>query len=289
MKKITSKIFIDGGNPEETREAKKLLGFVDGQTTNPTLISQNPEVKKRLTAREKFTKEEAKLFYKKVVTEIAEITSGPISVEVFASKDTMAEEMLEEAKEMAGWVPNAYIKLPITQEGLKAAQEAVKYNLPINMTLCFSQEQAAAVYAATKGAEKPVFISPFVGRLDDQGEDGMSLVENILRFYKKGDGHVLPLTASIRNVDHLLAALKMFCPLITCPFRVIKEWEAKDFILPDENFVYQRKDLQVIPYKEISLEKNWSEYNIYHSLTKIGVEKFTADWEAIIKDRLLTG
>ena len=182
MKKISisSKIFIDGGDFEETQEVKNLLGFVDGQTTNPTLISQNPIVKARIKKGEKFTKREAYHFYKKVVEKIAKITSGPISIEVYADQNTKAEEMLNQAKEMVKWIPNAYIKLPITKEGLKAANLATKEDIPVNMTLCFSQEQAAAVYAATKGTKRPVFVSPFVGRLDDRGENGMDLVKNIL-------------------------------------------------------------------------------------------------------------
>jgi len=283
MKKIPSKIFIDGGDPEETKKAKNLLGFVDGQTTNPTLISQNPEIKKRIERGEKLTKEEANLFYRKVVAEIAEITSGPISVEVFANKETGAKEMFKGAKEMARWAPNVYIKLPITKQGLEAARLAIKWGIPVNMTLCFSQEQAAAVYVATKGTKKPVFVSPFVGRLDDRGEDGMSLVKNILLMYKKGDGHTLPLTASVRHLNHLLFALKLSCPLITVPFKVIGEWATKDFILPDEDFIYQSGNLKPISYQEISLEKKFPEYNIYHDLTEIGIEKFSADWQAIIK------
>ena len=139
--------------------------------------------------------------------------------------------MLEQAREMVKWVPQACIKLPIVPEGLKAAQKAVECGIPLNMTLCFSQEQAAAVYAATRGTKKPVFVSPFIGRLDDKGKDGISLVKNILSMYEKGDGHVLPLTASVRSLDHLLAAIKMASPLITVPFKIIKEWQEKDFFL----------------------------------------------------------
>lgn len=285
MKKvnISSKIFLDGGDPKETKEAKELLGFIDGQTTNPTLISQNPRVKERIERGEKFSKKEAYLFYQAVVKEIAKITPGPISVEVFADQNTKAEEMVEEAKKMVKWIPSAYIKLPITKEGLKAANLAIKENIPVNLTLCFSQEQAAAVYQATKGTQKPVFVSPFVGRLDDRGENGMNLVENILKMYQKGDSHILPLTASVRNLDHLLFALKIGSPLITTPFRVIKEWADKNFILPDENFLYQPQNLKPIPYQEISLDKDWQNYDINHQLTDIGIEKFYQDWQAIIQ------
>ena len=88
---------------------------------------------------------------------------------------------------MFGWIPNAHVKFPTSAEGLKAAEKAIGLGLRVNMTLCFSQAQAAAVYAATRGARKgQVFVSPFIGRLDDRGENGMDLIANILRMYAKG-------------------------------------------------------------------------------------------------------
>src|SRR2546426_7363416 len=88
---------------------------------------------------------------------------------------------------------------PCTSEGLRAAQMSVKQGIRVNMTICFSQQQAAAVYAATKGAKQPVYVSPFVGRLDDIGQNGMDLVKNVKLMFQKGDGHVLVLAASIRG------------------------------------------------------------------------------------------
>ncbi|GAI49963.1 unnamed protein product, partial [marine sediment metagenome] len=174
------------GNPSETKETINLLGFLDGQTTNPSLISKNPEIKKRLNKDEKFSKKEIYKFYREIVQEISIlIPKGSVSIEVYADESTTAEMMLPQAKEMFKWIHNAHIKFPITKEGLIAAHRAVKHGLRINMTLCFTQDQAAAVYSATKGAKKnQVFISPFVGRLDDIGESGMSLVENILKMYQ---------------------------------------------------------------------------------------------------------
>lgn len=277
---LFSKVFLDGGDAAETKEMKDLLGFVDGQTTNPSLITQNPQVKERIERGEKFSREEAYLFYKDVVSEIAKVTSGPISVEVYADKETKAEDMLKEAREMMQWIPNAYIKLPIIKEGLKAANLAVAEDIPVNMTLCFTQEQAAAVHAATKGSKKPVFVSPFVGRLDDRGEDGMSLIENILKMYKTGDGHVLTLAASVRNLDHFLSAISVACPLITVPFKVVKEWAEKDFVLLARK---AQNNLTPIIYQDIPLDKDWQDYNISHELTDSGIERFCNDWKAIIK------
>ncbi len=281
--KLLSKIFIDGGDPIETREAKRLLGFIDGQTTNPTLISQNPIVQKTIKKGKKFTQKEIYYFYKEIVEEMAIITLGPISIEVYADKNTKAKEMLKQAQEMVKWISNPCIKFPITKEGLKAAELAVKMGVPLNMTLCFSQEQAAAVYAATSGAKKPIFISPFVGRLDDRGENGMNLIENILKMYQKGDGHVLPLVASVRNLDHLLFAIKIGSPAITVPFQVIKKWAKTNFILPDKNFSYQPKKFKNISYEDIPLDRDWQDYNINHSLTEVGLERFSTDWKKILK------
>jgi len=280
---ISSKILLDGGDPEETKKAKALLGEINGQTTNPTLISRNPEVKKRIEQGKKFSKEEINLFYKEVVAEIAKATEGPISIEVYADENTTAKEMLKQAREFQKWVRNACVKLPITKEGLKAAKEAVKEDISVNMTLCFSQEQAAAVYAATRDTRRSVFISPFIGRLDDSGENGMNLIENILKMYQKGDGHVLTLAASIRNLDHMLFALNLACPLITVPFRVIKEWKEKNFVLSDEDFNYNPAYLQPILYQDVSLDNDWQDYNIEHELTKKGIERFVGDWKALIK------
>lgn len=279
---LLSKIFIDGGDPVETAEAKKLLGYIDGQTTNPTLISKNPEAVARLAKGEKFDKKEVYDFYKKVVTEISGIVDWSVSIETYSDKNTTASEMLEQGKEMYRWIPNAWIKFPTTAEGLKATSLAVKKGIRVNMTLCFSQEQAAAVYAATYGA-KDIFVSPFVGRLDDRGENGMQLIENILKMYEKGDGHVLTLTASVRNLAHLLYALKLKSPIITIPFKVFKQWADTNFQLPDGGFTYKPSDLAEIPYKNLDLTKPWTSFNIKHELTDIGIEKFSADWNSLVK------
>src|SRR3989344_4765192 len=199
---LKSKIFLDGGDPNETKQAVDLLGFLDGQTTNPTLISKNSQVKERLEKGKKFFKEDLLEFYKNLVKEISSlIPYGSISIEVPADKNTPSHEMLKVGKEMFSWIPNSHIKFPTNKEGLKAAEQATKEGIRVNMTLCFSQEQAAAVYAATKGA-KDTFVSPFVGRLDDIGENGMDLIKNILKMYQGGDHHVSVLTASVRNMDH---------------------------------------------------------------------------------------
>ncbi len=208
--KIKTRIFLDGGDPAETREIKHVLGFLDGQTTNPTLVAKNPEASMRIKGGDKYTERELLDFYRTVVNAMRKLVpDGSISIEVFADAGTSSESMLRQAYEMYQWVPNVHIKFPTSREGLKAAQKAVQAGLRVNMTLCFSLEQAAAVYAATRGAKRgQVFVSPFIGRLDDIGENGMDLITNILATYKRGDGHVEVLTASVRTLDHLLEALR---------------------------------------------------------------------------------
>ena len=284
-KDLKARIFLDGGDPEETKEVIRLLGFLDGQTTNPTLISKNPRARHRLERGEKFTREEIIDFYQETVREISKlIPEGSISVEVYADHSTLAEAMLIQGKEMFSWIPNAHIKFPTSQEGLKAAEQAVKSGMRVNLTLCFSQEQAAAVYAATRGAKRgDVFVSPFIGRLDDKGENGMDVISHILKMYRKGDGHVMVLTASVRNIDHLLFALKLGSDIITVPFHVLKEWGEKGLPMPGDDYVYRPGGLKSIPFKEIDLSKKWQTYDIRHELTDKGMERFSADWNALIK------
>src|SRR5260370_24435112 len=143
--------------------------------------------------------------YRKIVETISHLVGDAgVSIEVFSDEKTTEQEMLEQGREMFSWIPNAHIKYPCTAEGLGAAQMSVGQGMRINMTLCFSQQQAAAVYAATKGTKEPVYVSPFVGRLDDIGQNGMDVVRNIKRMFSKGDGHVVVLAASIRTLEHLL-------------------------------------------------------------------------------------
>ncbi len=281
---LKTRIFLDGGDPDETKQAIGLLGFLDGQTTNPTLISKNPEMRKRLDRGERFKEKEILAFYLEVVKKISTlIPDGSISVEVYADPATQADRMLAQGKEMFGWIPNAHIKFPTSKEGLKAAEQAVRAGLRVNMTLCFSQEQAAAVYAATRGTKKgEVFVSPFIGRLDDREENGMDLIANILKMYSKGDGHVEVLTASVRALDHLLCAIKLGSDIITAPFATLKEWADMGLPMPKQDYLYERGNLKPIPYRDIDLSKKWQEYDISHDLTVKGMEKFSADWNALI-------
>lgn len=280
-----TRIFLDSGDPFETKAVIESLGFLDGQTTNPTLISRNPQAQQRLAAGDKFTKEEIFDFYKSVVTEISSLMpQGSISLEVYADAKTSTSEMYIQARQMYSWIPNAHIKYPTTIAGLEAASLSVKEGIRVNMTLVFSQEQAAAVYAATKGAKKgDVFVSPFIGRLDDRGENGMDLIHNILKMYEKGDGHVEVLTASVRNLDHFLYALKLGSNVITAPFKILKEVAEKGLSVPGSDFVYEEDGLKPIHYLELDLGNDWRDFDISHDLTDTGIEKFSGDWNSLIK------
>ena len=276
---------MDSGDPNETKETIKLLGFLDGQTTNPSLVNKNPEAKAKLERGEKFTLQELYGFYREIVQEVSSlIPDGSVSVEVYADKNTATEEMLEQGREMFSWIPNAHIKYPTTPEGLQAAKQSIGEGMRVNMTLCFSQQQAAAVYAATKGAQRgDVFVSPFIGRLDDRGENGMDLIANIIRMYQKGDGHVEVLTASVRSLDHLIYAIHLGTDIVTAPFKVLKKWGEKGLPLPEENFMYNAGNLKPIPYEELDLNKDWSTFNISHELTDAGIERFASDWNSLLR------
>ncbi len=282
---LTTRIFLDGGDPAQTREVLDQLGFLDGQTTNPTLISKNPTAKERLGRSGKFSQAEVLDFYRDVVQEISGLLPrGSVSVEVYADAGTTAGTMLRQGREMFSWIPNAHIKFPSSREGLRAAEQAVLEGLRVNLTLCFSQEQAAAIYAATRGAQKgQVFVSPFVGRLDDRGENGMDLVANILRMYAAGDGHVEVLTASVRSIGHLLSALALGSDIITAPYEVLKVWGEMGMPVPHSDYRSAAEGLRPIPYRRLDLSAAWQNFDIRHELTEKGMARFSADWNALIR------
>ena len=287
--KPKTKIIVDGGDPNETLRVKVLIGFVDGQTTNPSLVAKNPDIKRLIASGRRLSSQEERNEYKKIVQSISPLVGDAgVSIEVFADLGTRAEEMLAQGQEMFAWIPNAYIKYPCTHEGLRVAQMSVQKGIRVNMTLCFSQEQAAAVYAATKGAKEPVYVSPFVGRLDDRGENGMDLVRNIKTMYAGGDGHVHVLAASIRSVNHLLCSFALSAELATVPTTVLEEWAATGFPMPDQDFRYRALDaagkvLKALPYKELDLNLPWESFDIAHELTTKGIQKFVADYQSTLK------
>jgi len=290
--KFPSKIYIDGGESSETRQADEILkkaGYhgLDGQTTNPSLIAKNLSAKH---GGKKVSMDQAFAEYKRIVKEMSTIIPhGKISIQVIGDPATMtADEMVLQAQDRLTWIPNAIIKMPCTKKGLTAIETFCTEG-PVNVTLNFSQEQAAAVYVATRTHGSDVFVSPFVGRLDDKGQNGMDVVANILSMYRaEGDGHVKVISASVRNIKHLMYTLFLKCDIVTLPFKVFKEWADSGFKLPGEDFVYDLPaqagvpGLTEIPYTELTLDKPWQEYDIRHDLTDAGVSKFWEDWKSIV-------
>lgn len=282
---LPSLIFLDGGDPEETRQADILLkqaGLlgIQGQTTNPTLIMQKAKIK--MQNGEKLSVKEALEFYKSTVQEMAKVTNGPISIQVFADLDTKKDEMLRQARVYKDWVPNGVIKFPCTFAGLEAAEEFCQEG-SVNMTLNFSQEQAAAVYLATRNARFRVFISPFVGRLDDRGENGMEVVKNILLMYQNVPKKVEVLTASVRRLEHIYYALQLGSHAVTIPFKLIQEWAVLGFAVPPDFNYDAGALLKSILFREIPLDRDWRSYDLRHDLTDSGVNKFMEDWKSITK------
>jgi len=191
------KFFLDTANLNEIREAAA-FGIADGVTTNPSLISKEGDVD-----------------FKQHIAAICELVHGPVSAEV-TSNDV--EGMVREGREYARIAPNVVIKCPLTREGLKATRRLSEEGTSVNVTLCFSAAQA--IMAAKAGAS---YISPFLGRLDDIGQDGLVLLQEIVEIYKNYDWETEVLAASIRHPIHVIEAARMGADIATMPFKVIDQ------------------------------------------------------------------
>ena len=270
-------LFLDSGDPTETRESLKLLGFLDGQTTNPSLIAKNPEVQEFLKT-QKFSRDHLLAKYQEIAIHVHDvIPNGKISVEVYVAPTSLYQDVLDQAHIMATWFPGVYIKLPITEVGLQVASQLVSEGINVNMTLCFSQEQAAAVHTATKHATtSSVFVSPFVGRLDDIGENGIDLIKNIHTMYQSWGSHVGILGASIRTHAHIAGCQNLGIAAMTIPFKLI---ESIVHEIPE--VANEAQILTPIEYKELPVEESWDHYVITHPLTSKGLDKFVSDWNSL--------
>ncbi len=191
------RIFLDTANIDEIKKGAR-LGIVSGVTTNPTLVSK-----------------EGLNDYKAVVKEICSIIPGPVSAEVVVEG---TQAMLEQAREIATWAPNVIIKIPSTIDGLEVISALAKDNIKVNMTLCFSLNQA--LLGALAGA---AYVSPFVGRLDDIGHDGMQLVKDIVEVFRYYHLKTEVLAASIRHPLHCVVAAKAGAHIATMPFKVLMQ------------------------------------------------------------------
>lgn len=190
------KLFIDSANLDEIKTAAS-WSVIDGVTTNPTLIKKS--------GRE----------FKPTVLEIVKLVDGPVSAEA-VSPD--APGMVKEGQEFSRWHKNINVKVPCTTEGLKAVKEFKRQGIRTNVTLVFSPGQV--LLAAKAGA---TFISPFVGRLDDAGEDGMKMVEESLKILKNYNFTSQLLVASVRQVEHAVKAAALGAPIATVPFKVLEQ------------------------------------------------------------------
>jgi len=274
-----TRILLDSGDPDETVRIRGLLGYLDGQTTNPSLIASNPHVVKYLASGRRFTSHQESEEYRTIVQDISPLVgSAGVSIEVFADSTTSAEHMFEQGREMYAWIDNAYIKYPCTAEGIRAAQMSVASGMRVNMTLCFSQAQAAAVYSATKGTASPVYVSPFVGHLDGIGKPGIDLVKNIQRMFLQGDGHVLLLAASIRSLEHLVHCLSIDVDMVTVPSSILSQWAIANFSVVGPPIMHTWTG-DLIPYETLDLEQPWELFDLSHALTTQGIERFAHDYE----------
>jgi transaldolase len=282
-----TKFFLDSCNPNDTKLAVELLGKLDGQTTNPSLLVKNPNLQNELK-NGKISSNRLLELYKQAITEIAnQIPQGSVSIEVYADKNSTAKDMLKQAEEFYTWIPNAHIKFPATVAGLEASTEFVGSGGRVNMTLVFSQEQALAVHLATQKAKNKgdVFVSPFVGRLDDIGQNGIDLVSNILKMYKTLDSKVEVLGASLRSNHHLLACISQNCDIVTAPFSTYQEYKDSKKLNPKGQTSFRYKtDLGPIKYKSFDQngKLNVKNLNIQHDLTDKGLDKFASDWNGVL-------
>ncbi len=197
------------------------MGLIDGVTTNPSLAAKSGKV------------------FKDLIMEITEIVDGPISAEVVS---TEAEAMIREGEDIATWHKNIVVKVPLIAEGLKAVKSLTEKGIKTNVTLCFTANQA--LLAAKAGA---TYVSPFVGRLDDIGADGMQVIRDIRLIYDNFGIDTQILTASARSPIHFLEAARIGSDVITAPWKVLQQL-------------------------------------LHHPLTESGLKKFLEDWEKAKKN-----
>lgn len=191
------KFFLDTASLNEIREGVE-LGVCDGVTTNPSLIAK-----------------EGNVDFKQHIAAICEVVKGPVSAEV-TSQDL--DGMISQGREYAKIAPNVVIKCPLTRDGLKATRHLSDEGIRVNVTLCFSPAQA--ILAAKAGAS---FISPFLGRLDDIGENGLDLLAAIIEIYQNYSWKTEVLAASLRHPIHVIEAARMGADIATVPFKVIDQ------------------------------------------------------------------
>ena len=292
-----TRFILDSGNPDEYQTTLELFTANDqtlwGSTTNPSLIA-----KKIAEEGRKLSLEEAFSLQKDIVLKILKIVPGAVSAEVYADTHTTSDEMIKQGREIAKWDERVVIKLPTTIEGFKARTQLRKENIVTNNTLVFSQQQIYAICLhehllqaefRVKG-KWPCFISPFLGRLDDMGEEGSALVRNGRERKQHFSEELWMLAASIRSAAQLKACMELESELITAPLKVYREWlEGTAQIANGQELTAPA--LWEVPshIKKIQTLDNFfgaiesRSLDITHPLTDKGIDKFTEDWKAILK------
>lgn len=190
------KFFIDTADINEIKQAN-LRGWVDGVTTNPSLIAKN-----------------GRPFFE-VIKEICSTVNGPVSAEVISLE---ADQMVREGIELSKLAPNIVVKIPMTENGMIAVKKLKSEGIKTNVTLVFSAMQA--ILAAKAGA---TMVSPFVGRLDDIGQEGMLLIQQIVSIYRNYNFDTEVLVASIRSPNHILQASEIGADICTIPYKVMQQ------------------------------------------------------------------
>lgn len=219
------KIFLDSANLPSIKKYND-MGLVDGITTNPTLLSKEKENPADL------------------MREIVRIVRGPVSLEVVGTK---TEEMVEEAHRLMKYGQNVVVKIPMMSDGLRAIRQLSLDGIPTNVTLVFSTNQA--ILAAKAGAS---YVSPFIGRLDDAGQDGMSIIKEIVQIFRNYDFNTEVLVASVRHPLHVIEAGKIGAQIVTLPPDILAKM-------------------------------------IMHPLTDKGLAAFLDDWEKLKKEKSNVG
>jgi len=213
------KIFVDTADLKEIEELAS-WGVIDGVTTNPTLVAKTG------------------LSFKDIVNKIFDLVDGPISLEAVSTK---TKDIVKEARELSRIHKNVVVKIPMNEEGLKAVKQLSGEGVKTNVTLVFSANQA--LLAAKAGA---TYVSPFVGRLDDIGHDGMQVVRDIVQIFRNYDIKTKVIVASVRHPLHVIEAARIGADIATVPPKVIRKM-------------------------------------IKHSLTDVGIKRFLEDWKKVPK------
>jgi transaldolase len=304
---MKTKFILDSGDVTEYKEIAALAlekgSQLWGSTTNPSLIAKSAG--EQLDGK-KLSMDEAFELQRKIVTEILMIVPGAVSAEVYADRDTTAEDMIKQGKEIARWDARVVVKVPTTIEGMKARTALRQESIVTNNTLVFSQEQIYAICLHEEIIERnftpqskwPSFISPFVGRINDQDFNGMDLVKLGMKLKKIFNASLWMLEASVRSTDDVKQGIALKSELITAPAKVYHEWF--DLSEDERNSVVELSDDEILntiptwdPPVEMLTTTTLEDFyrliesgtlNINHPMTESGIDRFVADWKAILQE-----